>query len=535
MSTCETSPRRALAEWFLLLAVCFLVAGAPAPHVNETHYLAKAKHYWDPSYCPGDQFLDSADPHVAFYWTVGWLTLWLPLPAVAWIGRLAAWGLVAWGWRRLAREALADRLAAWPPELASLAVVASGALWLALIECCNFAGEWAVGGIEGKSIAYGFVLAGLAAMAADRWNWASIWLGVASAFHVLVGGWAVLAAGIVWGSDRRRGRHALAALAPSLALGGAIALAGLAPALMLDRGVPPETAREAASIYVFQRLPHHLAPLALPSDELLRRTVRFGCLLVALVALWPLAPGPQMLRVKRFAAVSMGIFSVGLLYESLHFKSPDDAASLLRFYWFRLADVAVPLAVALMGAAKIVDAWADQSARKTAQASTGAAWRAAAGLVVLVWCGWFLGSTVAVRAADPRAPADRKTTNPAAWRDACEWIAREAPPKALFLVPRHAQSFKWYAARADVGNWKDVPQDAASVVAWFARCQDLYAGTDEFGQAAIVGSPAKLGTARIAELCRKYGATHVIAPCDPPLELPLLYENEEYAVYAAPD
>src|SRR5262245_2522577 len=78
-------------EFAAIFAICFVAGGAPAPHVNETHYLLKAKHYWDPSFCPGDMFLDSADAHVPFYWTVGWLTLWMPLGAAAWVGRAAAW------------------------------------------------------------------------------------------------------------------------------------------------------------------------------------------------------------------------------------------------------------------------------------------------------------------------------------------------------------------------------------------------------------------------------------------------------------
>src|SRR5690349_6586288 len=94
---------RTWAEFALILAIFFIVGGAPAPHVNETHYLAKAKHYWDASYCPGDFFLDSADPHVTFYWAFGWITRVASLSATAWIGRVAAWTLLAAGWLRLAR------------------------------------------------------------------------------------------------------------------------------------------------------------------------------------------------------------------------------------------------------------------------------------------------------------------------------------------------------------------------------------------------------------------------------------------------
>ena len=251
----------------MLLTVCFVVGGSPPPDVNETHYLTKARHYWDPSFCPGDEFLDSADPHLIFYWTIGWLAAVAPLATAAWIGRFAAWGLIAWGWLRLGEQLYGDQgdaHASRQRELsAALATVTSAALWLALIEYTNFAGEWVVGGVEGKCFAYGFVLCGLAAMLRGAWSRAWIFMGLASAFHVLVGGWSVLAAAGAWATQRDGTRPALRGMLPGLVAGGAIACGGLVPAVWLERGVPSETAAEAARIYVFDRLPHHLAPLTL--------------------------------------------------------------------------------------------------------------------------------------------------------------------------------------------------------------------------------------------------------------------------------
>ena len=124
-------------EFALILLIFFIDGGAAAPHVNESHYLTKATHYWNADYCPGDLFLDSADPHLAFYWSLGWLTKFLPLTAVAWIGRMAAWTLLAAGWQRLSTAVVT---AHW-------ASVLSAALWVTLLRDGNrnFAGEWVVG------------------------------------------------------------------------------------------------------------------------------------------------------------------------------------------------------------------------------------------------------------------------------------------------------------------------------------------------------------------------------------------------------
>ena len=88
-----------LNEYFELPAIFIvfaLYAGWPIPDVNEAHYLSKAKHYWNPDWCRGDQFLESADAHQVFYWTFGWVTLFVPLPVVAAIGRCLTWFLLAW-------------------------------------------------------------------------------------------------------------------------------------------------------------------------------------------------------------------------------------------------------------------------------------------------------------------------------------------------------------------------------------------------------------------------------------------------------
>ena len=56
-----------------------MFAGQIPPDVNESHYLPKAKHFWDPTWCAGDLFLGSSFSHWLFYVTTGWLTRFLSL------------------------------------------------------------------------------------------------------------------------------------------------------------------------------------------------------------------------------------------------------------------------------------------------------------------------------------------------------------------------------------------------------------------------------------------------------------------------
>lgn len=168
-------------ETLMVVAVFFVFAGDPPPAVNEAHYLVLAKNFWQPQWCSEDLFAASDKPHILFHATLGALTQSFSFSASAWIARLVGWALLAAGLRAVCR-AVTDR---------DYACVLVAVVWIAGIEWFNFAGEWVVGGIEAKVPAYALVLVAMSQMALGRWG--RVWplLGLASAFHVLVGGWTV--------------------------------------------------------------------------------------------------------------------------------------------------------------------------------------------------------------------------------------------------------------------------------------------------------------------------------------------------------
>jgi len=528
--TCLSRPATPYLEIALIFAVFFVVGGAPAPHVNESYYLTKAKHYWQPEWCAGDPFLESADAHFTFYWTLGWLAKWFSLPTVAWIGRTTAWLLLAIAWQRLSRRVVQK----------SFFAVLTAMLFVASISQGNFAGEWVVGGVEGKCFAYALVFWGLTSMADGRWRAAWPCLGIASAFHVLVGGWATVLAGMVWITEPRETRTPLLSMLPALLLGGVLALPGIVPALQLTQGVSVETAAEANEIYVFERIPHHLAPLALRSSELIKRSLRFGAMVLGFVALWLLvknnatsffswstvdptqATWPSALTIlMRFAWGSLALSLFGLAWELANWNHPALAAKLLKYYWFRLADIAVPLAMA-MAVGWLVSVLLERRPRGAALLL----------LVTISFPVWALLDSSLERYQNPIPPADRKMKDPLAWKEACLWARENTPSDALFLVPRSSQSFEWYAYRKGLVTWKDVPQDAASLVSWRNRYFDVFQRTNEGNGERSFVPLAEQGADRIRQLAKRYQADYVITQEYPPLLLPAIYSNGAYKIYA---
>src|SRR6478672_2599661 len=237
------SPARQWGEVLLIVLVFFIAAGDPTPSVNETHYVCRLKHYWNPQWCAGDLFLESTDTQVVFIWLFGWLTRFFSLSATAWIGRLAAWFLQAWAWQRLS----------WRLVPRPLASVLSAALFLALNYYCQMAGEWVVGGVEAKCFAYAFVLLALSELVSisnqdsylhdayvgvfrwrlrflskgaalnQRWSKGCILLGAAIAFHPLVGGWSALVCAVMWLIYGRR-EQSFVSMLPGIIMGSLLAL-----------------------------------------------------------------------------------------------------------------------------------------------------------------------------------------------------------------------------------------------------------------------------------------------------------------------
>ncbi|MCI0334477.1 MAG: hypothetical protein L0228_14765 [Planctomycetes bacterium] len=507
---------RRVVEILLIVLVFFSLTGDPPPNVNEAHYLCRLKHFWNPQWCAGDLFLESQDTQVVFIWMFGWVTRWLSLAATAWLGRFVVWTLLACAWQRLS----------WRLVPRPFAAVLSAALFATFNEYLHLAGEWVVGGVEAKCFAYVFVLLALCDIVDRRWNRAWLLLGVATAVHPIVGGWSGVVCGGIWFWNDRRDVK-LRTMLPGLIGGGLLSLPGVLPALMLTWNEPPELVAEANRIYVFDRLPHHLAPLTLPAAEVARRIGGHAALLILVVglvvALRANDKSNSMKRIAQFALGAVLIAAIGFAIELALWNQPLVAARLLRYYWFRLTDLAVPMAAAICVTAFI----AIGLQRRRAWAP----WALAAALLAT---GWNIANSTRQRVLSPVPPADQKLRDFNAWVEACQWAAENTPQGARFLTPRLNVTFKWRAGRPEVANRKDLPQDARSIVEWHRRIKNIYYAVIE-GVEEPLDSLGILGTERVRELAIEHGADYVLMDRGQLLSLPIVYRNEEYIVYHIDD
>jgi hypothetical protein len=546
-------PARAFAA-VAAVTLLFAAAGAwPVPDVNEAVYLTKARHHADPAWGRGDFFLETPDAHGGFYIVFGPLAAAFPLDTVAWLGRWLGWLAVAAGFAHavLPLTARGPRTSA-PPSAASSArgaapsdawatahardwatVVLAGALFSLALRHTTMSGEWVIGGCEAKVFAWACVLAGVGEVARGRWAGGVFAMGAGTALHVLVGGWGLVALVGAWLLDWLGGRSGRAehdrtgggwTSAALVAAGLALVASGVVPALGLSAGASAADRAAAVRTYVVERLHHHLLPRSF-AEPLVSRHV------LAILAWWLLARlvpfTPARGRVTGLVLAALGISAAGWAISWAEPLAPVPVLVLLRYYFFRLADVVVPFALAVSAALVVGDA--DTCHRLLplpAWVLRGALVLGLAGDVVAESAHWPLpGRTGLVPRADSKVDAP-------AWIDICGWVRDHAPADACFLTPRGAASFTWRTGRREVVSWKNSPQDVAALLEWRRRIVDCYSASGSL--ANMERSTAALGAARMRDVADRYGVSFAIVPADlvglADLPFPVLHRNTGYVV-----
>lgn len=495
------------AVWLSFLLASLL--SAPIPAVNEPHYLAMARHSWNPSWCANDLFLSSFPAHQVFYWTFGWLTLWFDFATVAVLGRAISLAMLAASW-----TSLAARLQREDPEHSSsrASALLSAWLFLGLQAIGNLSGEWLIGGFESKVVAYSLVFWSITAMLNRRLLTAAAFGGAAISFHPIVGLWHLAAIGLAelvrFEFELSRWRRWLVATV-LLVL---VALPGLWPAIEMLRASNARTNVIANYIQVYYRLKHHLDPM----DFAVANYVRYGALGVVWLSLWWWRSRRTRSRDDRWwmgYVVAAAMFvGVGLVagfgprpQPANLLTEPHWRMVVLKFYPFRLFDLLLPVAVAILLPSVFRQRWL---------------WLL--GCVGLAW------GVIATRVMP--LPNQLPAAMRADWRDACRWVGVNTPENTVFHTPFEAEAFKWFAQRAEYVNLKDCPQDAAGIVEWNRRMRLI----TKWSEKSFAGDET-YSADELRELVRQTGVRFAITRTRVRYDADLLYSNDSYKILRLPE
>ena len=497
-----------VARVFLVVAVIFVgysLIRIPVPAVNEPHYMAKAKYFWNPEWCQEDFFLSSPNPHLVFYAVTGWLPNVVSLEVATVLLRIASLALVAFGWT-FAFSALTQ--SRWGP-------LWMACLFLLLQTIGSFSGEWIVGGVESKVFTYGFVFLSLGFAFRNRWSLSATSLGATISFHPVIGIWAMLcglfAFVVMWLQSsyfKPSLGEARKAIVPLLLLIVA-ALPGLIPALwLLMMPSESEVSFQADFIAVFYRLKHHLDPMKF------KQSAYMGYLVLGafwLVSVKLVARSHFQKWFGWFVLASILVAMIGLL-TGLRSGPVEDLSLLamrmkiLKFYPFRLFDALLPLACCLN-----VVVWA-QKYRSFQQP-----WAVVVPAMTI---------TIAMLLPGPdQNPSRLSDKRKVDWIRMTDWIEENTARDAEFITPKNAWAFKWFASRSEYVAYKDIPQDATGMVEWKKRLQSVR------GWAKQAASDDLITREETDQLYRMTQADYLIVQWLAPFEYPADYRNKSFRVF----
>ena len=180
----------------------------------------------------------------------------------------------------------------------------------------------------------------------------------------------------------------------------------------------------------------------------------------------------EMTRLHRFVCGIALICAAGVLIDLMWSQShPRQAAQILRFYWYRVSDVMIPLAVVIAVLRELIYLQSPILRRSLTSLTCLTVLTIGSLSARDAWSDPLPGAFVQLRKF---VPAEERPEQFRQWLEMCEWLKKNTSTNARLLTPRGQQTLKWYAFRGEITNWKDVPQDAAEVVKWYRRQQHIF-------------------------------------------------------------
>jgi len=528
---------------------CLLVGNMG--QVNETNILPFARQQFNPDWLPQDWYLNQPPgyrvPFIAIFGRMA--DAWGFLPTSI-IGRLLGYTGLSAGLVFLSRRI---RLSV-PLLLLAIALFlyvntglsgASGAQG-------TVSREWLFGGIEPKIPAYTCILFAIGLLLEGRIVLAGLLLGVATSFHTLVGGWAFLSTMawlVLWRRDLLRHWGQTGKM---LVLYAAGAVFSIRPVLQQLTTQTPEGRFSESFVYVFIRTPHHLNPLSWDGGWWFKPMTLLAIALGSAYLLRSIAKQRRQLQtpthrarmgLTAFLLCSLIPFAAGLLAAPF-----DTEGKFLQYYPFRFGDIMLPLNACLLGCCALEQAVGGQPNGSPSRPPEQAAkqLRRVSLWIVAVVCAAQAVVFVQQAIALQDFPSDAQRVDSSS-KAVCQWIQQNTPRDAIFVTPPvELDHFHWLAERATIAKFKLVPPSSVGIPEWIDRLTRLSGTVDPWVgirrdrnnspqiQRRMTHGYRNLSTEQALNLMQTYSAAYFLSKGLPKLDLPMVYQNEDYTLYAAP-
>ncbi|MDJ0678045.1 MAG: hypothetical protein QNJ36_22125 [Calothrix sp. MO_167.B42] len=551
---------------------------------NEVDVLPLARQYVDPNWIPQDWYLNQPPGYrILFQKIVGTLIVNWGFLTASIIGRLVSYSFIASGLVLIARKLglnllvllLAVSLFTSPNEyrnfiglvglipgnsikwVGNLLIVLAIGLILASIKKRRFlplsllilaislflkanngqwittgivAGEWLIGGLETKVFAYSFVLLAIGLMLRQRYPLMGFFLGLATSFHVLVGGYTFLSV-LGWlflkPKTRIANKRQLTSLLLLYLIGSTFAIL---PVLQQLFGSIPKSSLLPSYIYVFLALPFHLNPLSWDLHKWINLVVYLSILLLSIAIIWLIQHKGNFSQyyTARIALFEFTLITLIPFFFGLAIAPFDSQGLLLQYYPFRIADVILPLTSCLLFSCALQDIFS----------AIRFPWFLL--LICIFLLHWIEIPQIVIMQNDFQAlrffPNEHQGIYPE-WKEMTHWIRKYTPKDSIIVAPPTGlDNITFLTERRTIATWKQLAQTKTGIVQWYERLRDLsgnFRGVNHLRSFTKQLSDGynRLTTKQARELMLKYQADYFLTHIEHRLDLPVAFRNQEFILY----
>ena len=499
--------------------------------VNELDLLPSAKQYASPSWIPEDWYLNQP-PGYRFLFQIifGSMAVNWGFLATSILGRLICYILIASGLVLIARKL----------GLSFLSLLFAVGLFIYVSPHQGVvAYEWLIGALEPKSIAYGLILIAISFILYHRYLGMMLLLGLATSFHVLVGGWTFLAV-TGWFIFKQRNDFPRLSYCSWLLLMYLVgSVFAIKPVLNQLFDSVPQGDLLPSQIYVFMRSPHHLSPLSWHFDWWIKPLVYLLVLFISIKLLQGQKYSQQG-REQYQSRMELAVFTIFTLIPfilGLAIAPFDTEAKLLQYYPFRLGDIMLPLNTCLLFTCALQQSFQERGKRLFALSCI---------LLLSLACTLQFGEFQENLQTLFQFPSAEMRVN-SQLKELYAWIRKNTSTNAVIISPPvDLINFTWLAERPTIAKYKLIPHNKSRIFAWYERLSDLSgdvnpwpskdnrkANKNEIKQALTNGYNS-LTTAQVEGLMIKYQAEYFLSHPKHLLDLPVAYSNSDYILYGKP-
>ncbi|MGF1937879.1 MAG: DUF6798 domain-containing protein [Nostoc sp. ChiQUE02] len=504
---------------------------------NELDILPLAKQYANPNWVPGDWYLNQSPGYrLIFQILIGNLILAWGFLATSVVGRILCYCLIALGLVLIKR-----RLGLSLPLLLLAVFVFMTAQSFA-------AGELIVSGVQPKVFSYGFVLLAIGAMLSKSYYWMALMLGLATSFHVLVGGWSFLMLLVLlilrWNTCSMNFRR----------FGGIVLIYLIASSFSVKAVLEqlfnpqPESPIFTSYIYVFLRLPHHLNPLSWSPSWWIKLTMYLVVLIITTILLRRIQQSSARnhksiydfseqyiasMRLLDFTIISLIPFFLGIAVAPF-----DSNGNFLQYYPFRVGSAILPLNTCLLFACLLERTFVGKKRQLLLLGS------------ILLLSFLMTKPTITFKnqlLSLSQFPSSLQGVS-LEEKSLCAWV-RDHTSRDTILIssPASFDSFTWLAERPTIAKFKLFPQNKLGILEWYERMRDLSGNnpsilpviskelkikTKGFElQQVLDNGYYSLTTAQVNFLMAKYQSDYFVTSVKHKLDLSIIYRNPQYLIY----